>query len=510
MMMSNQSMKIRSQNWSNLTTLILALGAGLAAGAAVVFLDNPFYVLVGLVGVIVLFITLRTPEIGLLALVFMTYIRLSDVLIEYHGLPSLAKLYLPFLIGLLLYRWFFHQEEPQGWARALIVLTIYGIVIGASVFYAGNSNQAESGFINYIKDALIALVIVVMLQRGAVLRRVIWALLLAGIFLGTLTTIQAATGTYEFEYWGFGRAEIRNIAGEVNDYRVQGPVSSNYYAMFLVVLVPLALDRLWHERSKATRALAGWALVVCSISILFTFSRGGLLALLVVLGLMLVRRPPHLWITLAGSAGIILIFLLTPSEYLSRIGNLTQVISIAGSGEAQVSQLEENALRGRLSEMTVATQMFSDYPIYGVGYNNFENNYLDYSPEIGLDSRREGRAAHSLYLEIAAETGIIGLSAFAFIMTVYFHGLLQSFRRFSQVGLHDYANITAAFAIGVIGFLISSIFLHSAYPRYFWLLVGIGLAIPQVALHETPGWLAYQNHETQEFLAKNTGILSDE
>lgn len=508
--MSNLTLKVRFQKWSSLTTIILALCAGLAAGAAVVLLDNPFFALMGLVGVVVLFITLRTPEIGLLALVFMTYIRLSDVLIEYHGVPSIAKMYLPFLVALLLYRWFFHQEEPQGWVRALIVLTLYGVVIGASIIYAGNSSQAESGFIDYIKDALIALVIVVMLQRGPILRRVIWALLLAGIFLGTMTTIQAATGTYEFEYWGFGRAEVRNIAGEVNDYRVQGPVSSNYYAMFLVVLVPLALDRLWHERSRVMRGLAGWALAVCSVSIMFTFSRGGLLALLVVLGLMLIRRPPRFWVLVAGSAGIILMLFLTPSEYLSRIGNLTQVISIAGSGEAQVSQVEENALRGRISEMTVAAQMFNDYPIFGVGYYNFENNYLDYSPEIGLDSRREGRAAHSLYLEIAAETGVIGLLAFAFIMIVYFHGLLQSYRRFSRARLLDYANITAAFAIGVIGFLISSVFLHSAYPRYFWLLVGIGLAIPQVALNETSGWLAHHGYQTQELSAENPGILSNE
>lgn len=508
--MSNQGLKLPFRKLSNMTRLLLILCAGLAAGAAAVFLDNPFYVLVGLVGVIVLFITLRTPEIGLFALVFMTYIRLSDVLIEYHGLPSIAKLYLPFLIGLLLYRWLFHREEPQGWVRALIVLTLYGVVIGGSVIYAGNSSQAESGFIDYIKDALIALVIVVMLQRGAVLRRVIWALLFAGIFLGTLTTIQAATGTYEFEYWGFGSAEIRNIAGEVNDYRVQGPVSSNYYAMFLVVLVPLALDRLWHERSKVMRGLAAWALVVCSVSILFTFSRGGLLALLVVLGLMLVRHPPRLWVTLTGLAGIILMLLLTPSEYLSRIGNLTQVISIAGGGEGQGSQLEENALRGRLSEMTVAAQMFGDYPILGVGYNNFEVNYLDYSPEIGLDSRREGRAAHSLYLEIAAETGIIGLSVFSFIMIVYFHGLWQSYRRFSRVGFQDYADITAAFAIGVLGFLICSVFLHSAYPRYFWLLVGIGLAIPQIALNETSGWFTSYKQQPEELSEKNSRIMSNE
>jgi len=35
------------------------------------------------------------------------------------------------------------------------------------------------------------------------------------------------------------------------------------------------------------------------------------------------------------------------------------------------------------------------------------------------------------------------------------------------------------FGIATIGYLVSSIFIHGAYPRYFWLIVGIALSLPQ-------------------------------
>ena len=48
----------------------------------------------------------------------------------------------------------------------------------------------------------------------------------------------------------------------------------------------------------------------------------------------------------------------------------------------------------------------------------------------------------------------------------------------------DYANITWALSVGLIGYLTGSLFLHLAYPRYFWLLIGLVLATKNVADYE--------------------------
>jgi hypothetical protein len=52
-------------------------------------------IIIGLLGGVVTFFKM---EWGLFALVLMIYTRLSDVLVNYHGLPSLAKVFVPAVI----------------------------------------------------------------------------------------------------------------------------------------------------------------------------------------------------------------------------------------------------------------------------------------------------------------------------------------------------------------------------------------------------------------------------
>jgi hypothetical protein len=47
--------------------------------------------------------------------------------------------------------------------------------------------------------------------------------------------------------------------------------------------------------------------------------------------------------------------------------------------------------------------------------------------------------------------------------------------------------MAGAIGIAWIGYAVTAAFLHDGYPRYFWLLAGITLALPQLAAHELGG-----------------------
>ena len=83
----------------------------------------------------------------------------------------------------------------------------------------------------------------------------------------------------------------------------------------------------------------------------------------------------------------------------------------------------EVSFRGRMSEYAVGFRMFRDNPVLGIGYDNYAANYLDYSMRIGLDPRRTERSAHSLYLEVLAEQGLLGLLLFGFVPLFVFYQL---------------------------------------------------------------------------------------
>ncbi len=298
--------------------------------------------------------------------------------------------------------------------------------------------------------------------------------------MGTVSLHQQITGSFHHEYWGFGQAEIGHITGKSSDYRLTGPIGDpNFYAQILLVLIPLALDRLRYASTAFGRIAAAYALFVCSWTFIFTFSRGGLVALAIALGIMLIRRPPRPIILAVSLLVMLLVLPWVPAEYTARITTIFDAASsLVDEGET------DTAMRGRLSENLVGLQIFMDHPLLGVGLNNYPVHYRRYAQHIGLDLRHEDRSAHNLYLQIAAETGLLGLSMFGLLLGVMFHGLRQTYLKLTQMGKTNDAEMVMSFLIAVVGYLMAAVFLHSAYPRYFWLLFGIALATAHIGKTE--------------------------
>lgn len=417
----------------------------------------------------------------LLALIFVSYTRLSDALIREYGLFSVAEIIIALLAAFFAIRWLTGPvpATPARLPLPIILLAIYGLIAFASLLYARDQERVVAALEDYAKDAFIAMLVVLSLRRATTLRLVVWIMLAAGLVMGGIGLYQQMTGNFEQSILGLGTANIQQIVGRTSDYRIAGPVGDpNFFAQIMLVLVPLAVDRLWHEKRFILKAMAALALVVSILTIVFTFSRGAFLGLFVMfLAILIYYRPRPSAILFVLLLFIPLLYLL-PQPYIQRLATISDILP--WSSEAP----RELALRGRLSELAVGWQMFQDHPFMGVGLNNYPAHYLDYSGSVGLDPRLEARSTHNLYLQVATETGLLGLVAFGAILWLAFRGLLRSPAEFRRLALDDAAEITRAFTIGLIGYFVAATFLHAAYPRYMWLLLGIAFAIPNIVRHE--------------------------
>jgi putative inorganic carbon (hco3(-)) transporter len=426
---------------------------------------------------------------GLQCLIFLLYTQTYIILSERFGFPDVAKYFILLLAMAMITRWMLYSDEiPRSWTRPAILIAAYCFVGLGSILYAINPEKSLPISVELFKSGLIALMIAISLQRGQTLRQVIWILLIAGIFLGTLSVYQFLRGTYTSDYGGFAQAKIENIVGGTNDYRVGGPVGDpNFYAQMLLVLVPLALDRLWNERKRFLRLIALWALAVCSFTILLTYSRGGFITLVLIVITMVAtfRRNQLSNLLLLMMLGLLLINVV-PSGFAERMSTLTQVIPSVAQGSVP----RDYSIRGRTSEMLVAWQMFSDHPLLGVGLGNYRVRYQEYSRRLGVDVRSETRQAHSLYLEIAAETGMLGIFSFGALLYTIFTGIRRASKNLTYTGLASLAKMVTAYAVGFGGYLMAAAFIHMSYPRNFWLLVGIALAIPRLSEIEIAAKLA--------------------
>jgi O-antigen ligase len=459
--------------------VILAGGTAVLIGMASLSLDALELSIAG-AGVIGLGVVFVWPNAGLIILVGISYIRVSDVLVAERGAPSIADPLIALLTLLVIGRWITSRRVPNaGLRRAAILLAVYGLVGLSTLLHAADPGRAQAAFVIYGKNAVFVLLVMALLRSREGFRGAIWALLVGGSTVATFGVLQVVTGNYDQTFFGFAQTEVRHIAGAVSSHRLGGSIGDpNYFSQLLVLLVPLAFDRFRRERSSGLRVFAGASLALYLLAITFTYSRGGFLALAVVGILVVVQlKPRPRSLVLAGMATVLAVALL-PSSAKDRLGALPSAIESTVDDDVFVT---DQALTGRTSELLVAWEMFSDHQLTGVGLDNYEVHYQEYSGPLGLDPRPGERSAHNLYLEVAAETGLPGLLAFGAILYVALWSLLWAGRTFDERGWDDSAALARALWTGLVGYLVAALFIHDAYPRSLWLLIAIALAVPAIA-----------------------------
>ena len=73
---------------------------------------------------------------------------------------------------------------------------------------------------------------------------------------------------------------------------------------------------------------------------------------------------------------------------------------------------------------------------------------------------------------------------FLLILAAVFRGVLRAYAYYKDRRDGYYASTVAAFGAALMGYFAAAMFIHGAYPRYLWLLVGIALALPQLVRRE--------------------------
>src|SRR5262249_39013595 len=198
----------------------------------------------------------------------------------------------------------------------------------------------------------------------------------------------------------------------------------------------------------------------------------------------------------------VVVLLVRPSLYIDRAREVVGILT----GQGGALQSEDPAIRGRAGTMTAAWHIFVDHPLLGVGAGNFVTNFQQYNVRFGLPPRNEDAnlrhlyvqtmtdrfprtdsthiTTNSMYLEIAAEGGILGLMAYGALAVMLGAAIRRSRALLRDIGRPDYAGIAGALGISWIGFAITATFLDERGGHYLFLLAGITLSLPQVAAYE--------------------------
>lgn len=203
-------------------------------------------------------------------------------------------------------------------------------------------------------------------------------------------------------FGGFSNVPLGADVGAVTA-RHSGPGTDvNFWARILVLFLPVVLTLA--VARELGRWRSGWlpAAAVLLAGLYLTQSRGGLLAAAVAVGLWLALSGRSRRQLLAVAVAVVLGVLLVPGV-ISRITTLG-LISTSTSVSADKSLVDRAAVQ------RVGLAMARDHPLLGVGAGNFELRENDYRRRYGPELT-ENLAPHDVYLEMLAESGVVGLAA---------------------------------------------------------------------------------------------------
>jgi probable O-glycosylation ligase (exosortase A-associated) len=239
---------------------------------------------------------------------------------------------------------------------------------------------------------------------------------------------------------------------------------NNSFALMLNMSLPLLVGIATTDPRRWVRITASVMAALTVPTILFTFSRGGLLTLCIVSGL-LIWRSKNRWLV-AGVMAVALVGLvaLTSDSLTEKYMQRAETID---------NYQEDGSAMGRINAWKTSWYVFLDYPVFGVGPNNLAAVFQRYSPEPG-----RFRVAHNAYFQLLAECGLPALLLFLGAIGA----ALWRMQRLRNQATQPWIEVQARmFQISILGYLAGSMFLNMAYNEVIYHLVGLTVCLEVVA-----------------------------
>jgi putative inorganic carbon (HCO3(-)) transporter len=439
---------------ATISTLVLAVAvAHSGRPAAIAFLAS-----VGIVGVLA---AIASPRWVLAAAVVALIAYLPDAIGGSAGSHATAAL--PALVAVGVIARHTGRVERVRMPPSAKWFVVLGVALLVAMIGARDRSLAMGEISDFVGFAVLATVLVALVDTASWLRRMEWGVVAALAFLAALTDLQQVTRTFGRTFSGLAVA-----TPDRGVLRSGGPLSPNFFGEALVAGAVLAVYLALAARSRRERSTAVAAAAVMLVAVVYTQSRGAFVAVAVAaLVVARLRRVPLPTLVATATALVVFGILVLPVEVKDRIGEL------GGLASSRISATSDSSLRGRASENLAALEMFRAHPLLGVGPNNFELAYPGYAQHLGLDQRPELRAAHSLYLESLAETGVIGSVAFFGLLGAAVRCALRARRMASD---RTRVLLAEGALVALVTFLVAAATLHLAYPRYLWTFVALAFA----------------------------------
>ncbi len=334
--------------------------------------------------------------------------------------------------------------------KLLILFTVILIVSGIFAFYP----QASWGYRNTMLSWILAYFLVVsIVNTKERLFLFVLIYLLFNLKMGQHGAIEWIRRGFTFEKYG--------LSGAPGPFR-----NSGEYAIQMLIFGSLAISfvlslRVYWGRYKT------WILFAAAftgyVTVMGASSRGSQIALAVI-GIWVLLKLKN---GLKGAIALVvlggLLYNLLPDEQMQRFTNM---------GEDQTSLQ-------RVAYWEAGIKVIKDYPVLGVGYNNWMPYMTNLYPE-GIGVLNKIELSHNIFIQAGSELGLFGLFIFLMMVIVAFK---MNAKTRSIITEDDKFTLYLSYGLdaGLIGFLVAGSFVTVLYYPFFWIQIAMIAMLNNVA-----------------------------
>jgi putative inorganic carbon (hco3(-)) transporter len=391
-------------------------------------------------------VILFRPFLGLVVYSWLAYMRPQDMTWGMsRELPLSMWVALAMLLGIVVT---LGRERLATFRLQTVLMALLALWISVTVLTAVLPEMSKEVYGHYWKGILIAVLTTGLVRDRERFRTLLIVIAFALGFLGAKR----------------GLVGLLQGGAQYNDGPGGFMKDNNSFALMLNMALPLLVGIATTDPRRWVRITAAVMAALTVPTILFTFSRGGLLTLCLVAGL-LIWRSKSRWLVAGVMAVALVGFVALTSDTVTE--------KYMRRAETIDDYQQDGSAMGRINAWKTSWYVFLDYPVFGVGPNNLAAVFQRYSPEPG-----RFRVAHNAYFQLLAECGLPALLLFLGAIGAALWRMQRLRGRTTQPWIETQARM---FQISILGYLAGSMFLNMAYNEVIYHLVGLTVCLEVVA-----------------------------
>lgn len=435
----------------------VAVFFGLLAGL-LSFLVHPLSIILFLLLIIIAVLIIINPEIGVLLSIF--------------GLPffSVSK-YPTVVLAILVFITTFSYVIKLVRGKRIFKLDLLDLAVVIFLALTLLSGSITVGGRPSYYAALLSAVLlcgyfltVNLIRTQKWIHRCVLALLSSGTIVAFIGVAQYLLGKANKDW--LDTSYFADISGRVTSLFA----NPNYLAAYLCIVLPFALYQLAVCKARKERLLSFICIALILACIIFTWSRGAWLAVLVssLVFLLIFSKKTVRFLWVVAAAVPFLGFVL-PKNIVTRF--------------MSIGDLADSSTMYRLYTWRGSVDLLKDYFWGGIGYGT--EAFAQLYPMYAYAGIENAVHSHSLYLQILISMGVAGLLCFALVMLFYFQ---KSFEHLTKPASRDGYLIVLAAMTAVLSMLIMGLFDYVWYNYriffLFWVALGMGVACIRIEKRE--------------------------